>query len=114
MSKCPQRISLVSAPEQDVTTSLSPIENMVMTRYLRYKNKLNNIEDKRLPKIASKSSHNHHRLKRGWHKDTQYWINYWGIMEEADLGGYWWPPTFSDWLKTVLWQFWQFTIFSRF
>jgi hypothetical protein len=44
-------------------TSLSPIESMTMTRYLMYKNKLNNMEDKRLPKIASKSSHNHHRLK---------------------------------------------------
>jgi hypothetical protein len=31
-----------------------------------------------------------------------------------DPGGYWWPPTFSDWLKIVFWQFWQFTIFSRF
>jgi hypothetical protein len=46
-------------------TSLYPIESMVMTRYLMYKNKLNNMEDKRLPKISSKSSHNHHRLKRG-------------------------------------------------
>jgi hypothetical protein len=32
----------------------------------------------------------------------------------TDPGGYRWPPTFSDWLKTVFWQFWQFTIFSRF
>jgi hypothetical protein len=32
----------------------------------------------------------------------------------SDPGGYRWPPTFSDWLKTVFWQFWQFTIFSRF
>jgi hypothetical protein len=37
-------------------TSLSPIESMAMTRYLMYMNKLNNMEDKRLPKIASKSS----------------------------------------------------------
>jgi hypothetical protein len=43
------------------------------------------MEDKRLPKIASKSSHNHHRLKRGWHKDAQSWLNYWGIMEETIL-----------------------------
>jgi hypothetical protein len=33
---------------------------------------------------------------------------------DFDPGGYWWPPTFSNWLKTSLWQFWQFTIFSRF
>jgi hypothetical protein len=31
-----------------------------------------------------------------------------------DLGGYRGPPTFSKWLKTVFWPFWQFTIFSRF
>jgi hypothetical protein len=31
-----------------------------------------------------------------------------------DLGGYRWTTTFSNWLKTVFWQFWQFTIFSRF
>jgi hypothetical protein len=29
-----------------------------------------------------------------------------------DPGGYRWPPTFSDWLKTVFWQFWQFTILA--
>jgi hypothetical protein len=23
-----------------------------------------------------------------------------------DAGGYEWPPTFSNWLKTVFWQFW--------
>jgi hypothetical protein len=57
-------------------TSLSSIESMAMTSYLMYKNKFNNIEDKRLPKIASKLSHNHHLLKRGWHKDAWSWINY--------------------------------------
>jgi hypothetical protein len=31
-----------------------------------------------------------------------------------DLGGYWWTPTFSNWLKTIFCQFWQFTIFSSF
>jgi hypothetical protein len=39
------------------------------------------MEDKRLPKIASKSSHNHHQLKRGWHS----WLKYWGIMEDTIL-----------------------------
>ena len=68
-----------------IETILSPIESMAMTRYLMYKNKLNNMEDKRLPKIALKSSHNHHQLKRGWHKDTPSWLNYWGIMEETIL-----------------------------
>jgi hypothetical protein len=28
-----------------IETSLSPIESMAMTRYLMYKNKLNNMED---------------------------------------------------------------------
>ena len=64
---------------------LSPIESMAMTRYLIYKNKLNNMEDKRLPKISSKLSHNHHRLKRGWNKDAQSWLNYWEIMEDTIL-----------------------------
>jgi hypothetical protein len=32
----------------------------------------------------------------------------------VDPGGYQGPPTFSKWLKTVFWPFWQFTIFSRF
>ena len=41
------------------------------------------MENKRLTKIASKSSHNHHRLKLGWHKDAGSWLNYWGIMEET-------------------------------
>jgi hypothetical protein len=41
---------------------------------------------KLIPKIASKPSHNHHRLKLGWHKDTWSWLNYWGIMEETVLG----------------------------
>jgi hypothetical protein len=40
------------------------------------------MEDKRLPKIASKSSRNHHRLKRGWNKDAWCWLNYWEIMED--------------------------------
>jgi hypothetical protein len=33
---------------------------------------------------------------------------------QDDPGGYRGPPTFSKWLKTVFWPFWQFTIFSRF
>ena len=43
------------------------------------------MEDKKLPKIASKLRHNHQRLKRGWHKHAQSWINYWGIMEDIIL-----------------------------
>ena len=58
---------------------------MAMTRYLMYKKKLNNIEEKRLPKISSKSTLNHHRLKQGWHKDAQSWLSHWRIMEETIL-----------------------------
>jgi hypothetical protein len=43
------------------------------------------MECKRFPKITSKSSHNNHRLKRGWHKYVQSWLNYQGIMEETIL-----------------------------
>jgi hypothetical protein len=43
------------------------------------------MEDKRLHKIASKSSHNHHRLKQGRHTNARSWLNYWGIMEETIL-----------------------------
>jgi hypothetical protein len=35
-------------------------------------------------------------------------------FEPFDPSGYQWPPTFFDWLKAIFWQFWQFTIFSRF
>ena len=30
---------------------------------------------------------------------------------QSDPGGYRGPPTFSKWLKTIFWPFWQFTIF---
>jgi hypothetical protein len=43
------------------------------------------MEEKRLPKIASKSSHNHLPLNLGWHKYAQSWLSYWGIMEETIL-----------------------------
>ena len=66
-------------------TSLSLIESTTMTRYLMYKKKLNNMEDKKLPKITSNSIHNHLRLKRRWHKDAQSWLSHWGIMEDTIL-----------------------------
>jgi hypothetical protein len=36
------------------------------------------------------------------------------VYQMNDPGGYRWPPTFSNWLKTIFWQIWQFTIFSSF
>jgi hypothetical protein len=55
---------------------------MVVTWYLTYKNKLNNI------KVASSSSQNHLQLKRGWYKDAKSWLNHWGIKEEVTLQKY--------------------------
>jgi hypothetical protein len=50
---------------------LPPIESRAITKYLMYKNKINNMEDKRVAKVASKSNQNHLRLKQGWHKDAK-------------------------------------------
>lgn len=51
-----------------------------------YKKKLYNLETKKFPKIASNSSQNPHlRLKWGWHKDAQAWLNYWRVNEEFIL-----------------------------
>ena len=50
-----------------------------------YKHKLNNMGNKRLPKIALNSSQNQLRLKRCWCKDTMAWLNHWGIDENDSL-----------------------------
>jgi hypothetical protein len=68
-----------------IEASLSPIESKTMTRHLMYKNKINNMEDKRLPKITSISSQNHMWLKQVLHKDAKSWLNCWGIKEEITL-----------------------------
>ena len=65
---------------------LSPIESAAMFTYLTYKKKLDNMETKRLPKIASKCSQNPHlHLKRRWHKDAQSWFKHWRIKEELNM-----------------------------
>ena len=61
-----------------IEVSLSPIERKTMIRYLMYKNKINNMDDKRLPKISSDSSQNHLWLKQGCHNDVKSWLNHWG------------------------------------
>jgi hypothetical protein len=66
-----------------IEASISPIKRIVMIRYLRHKNKINNMDDKRLPKIASNSIQNHQRLKQGWHKHVKSWLNHWGILDES-------------------------------
>jgi hypothetical protein len=50
-----------------------------------YAKALEKVIKERLPKIASNSSRNHHRLKQGWHKVVWSWLNYWGIMEDTIL-----------------------------
>ena len=60
-----------------IESGLSPIESTTMFRYLMYKKNLYNMDSKRLSKIASHFSKNNHlRLKRGWYKDAQYWLNH--------------------------------------
>jgi hypothetical protein len=68
-----------------IETRLSPIESMTMTRYIVYKKKINNMENKRLSKIASISSKKHLWLKRSWHKDVKSWLNHWGIKEAVTM-----------------------------
>jgi len=54
-----------------IEVGLSPTESLDMTRLLLYKNKINNMGDHRLPKVAFNSSQNHLRFKGGWYKDTR-------------------------------------------
>jgi len=35
--------------------------------------------------LSSNSSQNHQRIKRGWHKYTNSWLNQWGIWEDVIL-----------------------------
>ena len=58
-----------------IEVDLSHIEIMVATRYLMYNEKIFNMEEKSLPTIASNSSQNHMWLKKGWYKDSKYWLN---------------------------------------
>jgi len=60
-----------------IEVGLSPIESLAMTRLLLYKQKINNMGDHRLPKLAFNSIQKHLRIKRGWYKDTRAWLNYW-------------------------------------
>jgi hypothetical protein len=68
-----------------IEAHIYPIESMIMTEYLMYKNNRNNMEGNMISKIASNSSQSHVRLKRGWHKDVKSWLNHWGLKEEVTL-----------------------------
>jgi hypothetical protein len=54
------------------------------------------------------------QLKQDVDKRQQAVASIPAAVEDIDPGGYRGPPTFSKWLKTIFWPFWQFTIFSRF
>ena len=68
-----------------IEVGLFPTKSMDMTRYLMYKHKINNMRNKRLPKITLNSSQNHLHLKWCWCKDTMAWLNHWGIDENDTL-----------------------------
>ena len=78
-----------------IELGLSPIESIVMTRYLMYKykinsmgnekHKINNMGNERIPKIALNSIQNQLRLKRCCCKDTMAWLNHWDIDENEIL-----------------------------
>lgn len=68
-----------------IEASIFPIDSLVMTRYLTYKHKIFNMEDKRLPMITSNPIQNHIQLKQSWHKDAKDWLNHWKIKEEVTL-----------------------------
>ena len=65
-----------------IEVGLSPIESLAMTRLLLYKQKINNMGDHRIPKLALNSIQNHLRLKWGWYKDTRVWLDHWEIDEK--------------------------------
>ena len=72
-----------------VEVGLSPIDSMDMIRYLMYNHKINNVGNKRLPKIALNSIQNQLCLKLCWCKDTMAWLNHWvtdenNILEKID------------------------------
>ena len=56
----------------------------LITRYLIYKKKLYNMDANGFPKIASNFSQNLQlRLKWGWHKDVESWLDHWGIKRRS-------------------------------
>ena len=68
-----------------IEVDLSFIESIVMTRYLMYKHKINNMGNESIPKIALNSSQNQLCVKRCWCKDTMAWSSQWGIIENDIL-----------------------------
>ena len=68
-----------------IEVGLFPIKSMVMTRYLMYKNKINNMGNESLPKISFNSSENQLCLKWCWCKYTMAWLNHWSINENDIL-----------------------------
>ena len=59
-----------------IEPSLSPIENISMTGYPIYENKITNMEYKMLHNIDPNSSQNHPHLKQAWHNDVKSRIDH--------------------------------------
>ena len=59
-----------------IEPSLSPIENISMTGYLIYENKITNMGYKMLHNIDPNSSQNHPHLKQAWHNDVKSRIDH--------------------------------------
>jgi hypothetical protein len=59
-----------------IEPSLSPIENISMTGYLIYENKITNMGYKMLHNIDPNSSQNHPHLKQAWHNDVNSRIDH--------------------------------------
>ena len=68
-----------------IEVGISPTGSMTMTRYMMYKHTINNMGNKRHPKIALNSIQSQLRLKWCWCKYTMKWLNHWGIIENDIL-----------------------------
>jgi hypothetical protein len=67
-----------------------------------------------IPKAIATREISSMQLKKCYIKGCQLFPTHVEEKPKDDPGGYQWPPTFSKWLKMAFWQFWQFTIFSKF
>ena len=75
-----------SYPVLLIEPSLSPIENISMTRHPIYENKITNMEYKMLHNIDPNSSQNHPHLRQAWHNDVNSRIDHlceYGVMVGA-------------------------------
>jgi len=64
---------------------LPHIKSKVIIRYIIYSHKVINTKNKKLHRIVVNSNESHMRLKKGWHKDIDSWLNNWRIKGKHDL-----------------------------